>query len=172
VILPCASFFLPLCHPRRSLLPEPKVHRRILTKPTLPCASLGRGRRKGSRVVRQDQGRTSLGDKTPERQGRMRRPIAEDVARCEAHFRAKLLDTPCRANFGLTHSKQTMGVTIRCHTFRESGLPVSSALPLGGRAREISRTLRPVLNSPLDLRRGRMITTRKWSRRTKHGETT
>jgi hypothetical protein len=51
----------------------------------------------------------------------------------------KLLDTPCRVIFGLTHSKQRMGATIKCHTFCESRLPVSSAGRLGGRAWEISR---------------------------------
>ncbi len=32
----------------------------------------------------------------------------------------KLLDAPCRVIFGLTHSKQRMGATIKCHTFRRS----------------------------------------------------
>jgi hypothetical protein len=49
----------------------------------------------------------------------------------------KLLDTPCRVIFDLTHSKQRKGVTIKCHAFRRSGLPVSCAKMKGGRAWEI-----------------------------------
>jgi hypothetical protein len=99
VILPCASFF-PALPRRRSPLPESKVHRRIFTKLTLPCASLGRAAFR------------------PERLRRMRRLIAGDVARSEHQIGAKLLATPCRVIFGLTHSKQRIGARINRNTFR------------------------------------------------------
>jgi hypothetical protein len=40
----------------------------------------------------------------------------------------KLLDTPCRVIFGLTHSKQRMGATIKCHTFRGAAARLFMAL--------------------------------------------
>jgi hypothetical protein len=40
----------------------------------------------------------------------------------------KLLDTPCRVIFGLTHSKQRMGVAIKCHTFQGSAARLFMAL--------------------------------------------
>jgi hypothetical protein len=40
----------------------------------------------------------------------------------------RLLDTPCRVIFGLTHSKQRKGVTIKCHTFRGAAARLFMAL--------------------------------------------
>ncbi len=36
----------------------------------------------------------------------------------EGPLTAKLLDTPCKVIYPVSHSKQTIGATIKCHTFR------------------------------------------------------
>jgi len=69
-----------------------------------------------------------------------RRGVAVERPRAQGRLGAracKLLDTPCRVNFELTYSKQRIGVITKCHTFRTSWLPVSSALRLGGQAWDI-----------------------------------
>jgi hypothetical protein len=58
-----------------------------------------------------------------------------EASEIEGSQTAKLLDTPCKAIFPVSHSKQTFGAIIKCHTFQSTGLPVSTA----SRAWEIGR---------------------------------
>src|SRR5271154_3486316 len=92
------------------LLESGPSHRKQMVRP--------RSNRKFA-IRRGSQSRATNGSRgicsNPERIRRLFGGGAEGSAR-----NRKLLDTPRRVIFGLTHSKQRIGAAIKCHTFRGS----------------------------------------------------